>query len=343
MKHHERESFIYMIRSGNTYLKKNIVIKPPTINQLVESYRVFDEAYSQSLSDEIMTEDEMIDWLKENLIWTKFNENRVESLKKDIENYKVEIYHSRQDPKKVKGIRFVIRDVEHNLEKELLIKNSQYQNTCEGIAQTAKISWLISNTTFVDNEPYDFSDVSLNEVVSLWQDSILNDSQCRELSRNEPWKSTWSISKNVRNRLFFNNEDTDLTLNQKNLIVWSQIYDNIYESIECPPKSVIDDDDMLDGWLILQNKKHEKSRAESDAENLLKNPKIKNAKEVLIVANNPEHIKNIQNLNDERGKHIIQQRFDTIEQLGTVSQDQLPDEKLNLHLQKMKMMKENLK
>lgn len=332
-----------MIRSGNTYLKKNIVIKPPRIDQLVESYRVFDEAYDQSLSDEIMTEDEMLSWLKENLIWTKFNENRVETLKKDLENYKVEIYQSRQDPKKIKGIRFLIRDTERSLEKELLIKNSQYQNTCEGIAQTAKISWLISNTTFINNEPYDFSDVSLNEVVSLWQDSILNDSQCRELSRNEPWKSTWSISKNIRNRLFFNSEDTDLTLNQKNLIVWSQIYDNIYESIECPPKSVIDDDDMLDGWLILQNRKHEKSKIESSTEDLIKNPKIKNSKEVLIMAHNKEHIQNIQSLNDPNAKHVINQRFKAVEKRGSLNQEELPDEKLNIHLQKMKMMKENLK
>lgn len=343
MKQHERESFIYMIRSGNTVIKNNIFVKPPRIDQLVESYQIFNETYEQSINDDIMTEDDMLIWMKENLIWTKFNENRVETLKKELENAKVDIYQFRQDPKKTNRIRFIIRDTEKNLEKELSIKNSQYQNTCEGIAQTARISWLISHTTYQDNKPYDFEDLSLNQVVSLWQESIISDYQCRELARNEPWKSIWSISKNIHNKLFYNDSQSDLTLNQKNLVIWSQIYDNIYESIECPAKSVIDDDDMLDGWLILQNRKHEKSRAESSAQDLLKNPKIKNSKEILIVANNPEHIKNIQDLNDEQAKSVINQRFTALEKVGTLSQDQLPDEKLNIHLQKMQMMKENLK
>jgi hypothetical protein len=65
---------------------------------------VYEEAYNEAASDEIMTEDEMLIWLKENLIWTKYNETRLENLKKDLEQSKVNIYESRKDPKKVKSI-----------------------------------------------------------------------------------------------------------------------------------------------------------------------------------------------------------------------------------------------
>lgn len=332
-----------MVRFGKIVLQDNIAIHAPRIEQLVESYSIYNEIYQQSIADEIMTEDEMLAWMKENLLWTKVNEKRVETLTKELEQAKVNIYESRQDPKKVKHARNTIRQTEIDLQKEFTTKNSQYENTCEGIAGTARMSWLISNTTYQNGHLYDFHDMSLSKVVSLWQDAMLSDTQCRELVRNEPWRSMWSISKNSKSRLFFNKEDEDLTPNQKNMLVWSQIYDNIHESIDCPSKSVIEDDDMLDGWLILQNRKHEKSRIESESEDIIKNPKIKNSKEVLIMAHSKEHAQNIHNLNDEKAKEVIKQRFAAVEKHGQLSQQDLPDEKMNIHLQKMQSLKEHLK
>ena len=332
-----------MVRFGKLLFKNNIAIYPPRIDQLVESYQIYEDIYQQSIADDIMTEDEMLSWMKESLIWTKANEARVDTLTKELEQSKVDIYESRQDPKKVKNIRNIIRQKETDLHKEFAIKNSQYEHTCEGIASTARVSWLISNTTYQHGKLYDFQDISLNQIVSLWQESILSDTQCRELVRNDPWRSMWSIAKNGKARLFFNKEDEDLTLNQKSMVVWSQIYDNIYESIDCPSKGVIEDDDMLDGWLIVQNRKHEKSRIESESQDLIKNPKIKNSKEVLIMAHSKEHAKNIHNLNDEKAKEVIKQRFAAVEKHGTLNQEDLPDEKMNIHLHKMQSLKEHLK
>ena len=44
----------------------------------------------------------------------------------------------------------------------------------------------------------------------------------------------------------------------KNIVMWSQLYDNVQESMDAPTKDVIKDDDLLDGWLIVQGKKREK-------------------------------------------------------------------------------------
>lgn len=342
MNHHERESFIFKIRSNKTYINNNIYIKAPKIDQLAESYVKYSEIYDQCLIDGIMTEKDMEIWMKENLIWTKYHENMLDKYKKEVENFKVDIFENRQNPKKCLYIREKLRLKENSLEELLNLKNSEYQNTCEGIAASYRINWLISQTTFCGKYNYDFKKIPLEHIVFFWQQSILIENKIRELARTEPWRSTWAISKNIKTKLFLNKPSQDLTPNQKNLIVWSQIYDNTHESLECPENSVFEDDDMFDGWMILQNRKNEKQRLEQKAQEISKNENIKNAQEVLVVAHDPEHIKNIHDLNNEHAKRVIASRFNTIREKGSVNQQELPDVKEQLHIQQMQLQKDHL-
>lgn len=341
MNHHERESFIFNIRSGKVYILDNIYIAAPTIDQLAESYIKYQESYDQCLLDGIMPEEDMVVWMKENLIWTKYHEINLEKYKKDIENFKVEIFENRQNPKKCKIIRDKLRNKEKLLEELLILKNSEYQNTCEGIASSFRINWLISQTTLCGNNQYNFKKFSVENIVHLWQKSFLSENIIRELARNEPWKSTWTISKNIKIKLFLNKKNQELTNNQKNLIIWSQIYDNARESIECPDNIVFEDDDMFDGWMILQHRKNEKQKLEQKAQEISKNENIKNAQEVLVVANDPEHIKNVYDLNNEYAKQVINKRFNAINQKGQISHQELPDVKEQLHIQQMQLQKDH--
>ena len=58
----------------------------------------------------------------------------------------------------------------------------------------------------------------------------------------------------------FNRPSVELTKDQLSLSSYSTLYDNVYESHECPNEKIIDDDDCLDGWLIQQRRKSEKDR-----------------------------------------------------------------------------------
>jgi hypothetical protein len=344
MKQHEREFFIYTIRSGKVFLPKDIVIHPPTVDIIIQSLQKYNNAFNDASSDGIMKEDELSKWMKEQGLWTSYNENKIEELKKKIESLKIEIYESRFDKKLVSKTRESIRFQEKILTSELSQKNSYYINTCEGFATTEKTSYIIQNTTYQNNKLYDFTDLSLPEVVDLWYDSFLTEGQCRDLARNEPWKSLWIINKNAKFSLFSNCSNGDEpTYNQKNLIIWSQMYDNIHESIDCPTKEVIEDDDMLDGWFIIQNKKTEKEKINKEFEASTKNEKIKNSSEVFIVAKDKDKIKKIQELNSLESKKIIAGRHKMLEQKGTVNTGEFPDEKLNIHLQNMESLRNNAK
>lgn len=332
MNHHERESFIYILRSGKVKLYNNIFIIPPTIDIASESYEKYFEIYNECLNDDIMTEESMNIWMKENGIWTKYNENMVEKLKKDIEDLKVDLYNSRLDKKKCKSIKDRLRHNEAKLFQQNELKNSEYQNTCEGIAHNYRINWLISKTTFQGKKLYNFHKESLQKAIYSWHNAILNESQCRELCRNDPWRSLWSMNKNIKIKLFMNKKNQDLTINQKNIVIWSQIYDNSYESMDSPDSSVYEDDDMFDGWMIVQKRKNEKQKTEQQTEELIKNPKIKNSSEVYVMASDSDHAKSIYDINGDYSKHIIHNRFKSIDKHQSLSQSELPDEKERIQI-----------
>lgn len=343
MNHHERESFIYILRSGKIHISDNIYILPPTIDEIVESYVKYNEIYNQCLVDGIMTEENMITWMKENLVWTKYNETLVEKLQKELEELKIDIFQSRKSISKCNSIRQNIRYKEELLQEQMVLKNSEYSNTCEGIASSARLNWLISQTTYASNLKYNFKTIPLETVVYIWQQSILPESKYRELARTDPWRSLWTINKNIKIKLFLNKKNQDLTINQKNLIIWSQIYDNTYESIDCPENSVFNDDDMFDGWMILQNKKNEKNKLDQYIEEATSNTKIKNSKEVFIMAHDKQHASHIHDLNNESAKHVINNRFKTLSEKGTVLEQDFQDVRQELYFNQMKSQSNNIR
>lgn len=333
MKQHEREFFIAQIRCGKIFVQhdnKRIEIHPLTLDQALQSCEVYNSAYKQAYVDGIMNEDEMNQWMIEHELWTEQDDQKTEGLKKDLERLKVEIYNSRNDHKLKNTIRMYLRAGESQLSKHLARKNSYYQNTAEGYAASEKASWIIKNTTFYDNKLYDFSDLSLSYVMDEWQSSFLNDSQCRELARNEPWKSLWIIKDNAGVKLFENQLGFELTYNQKNIVIWSQMYDNIQESMDCPSKDVIEDDDMLDGWFIIQAKKRDQERAEKELETSMQNSKIKNASEVFLMAPDKKDASRVDSMNSVQSMNIRKQRSALISRKGKVEQNEFLDEKLKL-------------
>jgi hypothetical protein len=348
MKHHEREFFISMIRCGKVYIDHNdltLIVKPLTIDQSFESSLVYDRAYKQAMIDGIMCEDEINDWMKDNGLWTDKEEEKVEGLKQDLEKLKIEIFNNKDDIKLRERIRLYIRTGEKQLSNQLKEKNTFYQNTREAYALSEKISWIIKNTTHLNNKLYDFKSVSLSYVIDEWQSSILSESIIRELAREEPWKSLWSIKGNSGTKLFGLNDNEEITPNQKHIVIWSQIYDNIQESLDCPMEDVIKDDDLLDGWFLTQSKKREKERLEREFDNKHKNDKIKNSEEVYVIAKpgDTNSISRVGSLNDQFAKSIKKQRFDVIKQKGEAKQHDFLDEKQKMQMQITNSMRNNIK
>jgi muconolactone delta-isomerase len=236
-----------------------------------------------------------------------------------------------------------LRAGESQFGTHLAKKHVYHQNSAEGYATTERVAWSIKNSTFLNNELYDFSDHTLAYVVEEWQAAFLHDSQTRELARNEPWKSLWVIKDNTNIKLFNNSSNSELTYNQKNLIVWSQMYDNIQESLDCPSKDVIDDDDMLDGWFITQAKKREQEKSEQELNESTKNSKIKNASEVFVMANSKNDAERINSVNTTHSQVIKKQRGIMLKQKGTVNDHDFTDQRQKIQMEQTNMFRGNIK
>ena len=100
-----------------------------------------------------------------------------------------------------------------------------------------------------------------------------------------------------------------------------------------------EDDDMLDGWMILQQRKQEKDKLARETDEVTNNPKIKNSSELFVIANNQEHANNIYKLNDEFAKQVITQRTQALQTKGALLEQELPDVQQRLQIQKAQALK----
>ena len=347
MKQHEREYFVSQIRAGIAYVVEDEItlkILNPTIEQQLESSLIFDRSYSAAYRDEVMSQDDMLEWMVEQGLWSQKKDDRIEGLKKDLERCQIEIYNARNNKQKAEHIRIYIRAGEHQIVDMMSKKMDNYNKTLEGIASLEQSAWLIENCTFRDGKPYDFADLSVPYVLSSYGEATLSAKDIRELARNEPWKSLWMTRNDTGCDLFLDVKHRIINDNQKTLIVWSQMYDNIQESMDCPSNDVISDDDMLDGWFIVQSKKRDQERIESEFENSTKSDKIRSSDEVFVMAGSQADAGRIESMNDIGGKMTIKQREATMKrkQGKSVTQNEFTDEKIKLQNQRNQQYKSKL-
>ena len=329
MKHHEREFFIATIRTGNIKVL-NLVIKPLNIDQSVEAAKVYGDSFDTSLYEGVMTEDQMIKWMIQQGLWHRADDNELDKIDRAIEDAKVEMFKNYTDKDKVKTLRIVLGALIKKKIEKISYKNSYFSNTCEGIAALQKTSWIIKNSTYLEDKLYDFEEHDITSVINLWQQTNMSDSQIRELARNEPWRSLWSMRESAGIKLFINKDFQELTNNQKNLIVWSQLYDNIRESMDVPPDEVIEDDDMLDGWFIEQGRKRKREVKKKHLEDSLTNKDITNKDEVYVMSKKDDSsgIQDIYDMNEATSRWVINERDKQIQSEGKVAHHKLTDQKI---------------
>lgn len=332
MKHHEREYFVSRIRSGVYFIPFNestLKILTPTLEDEYYINLAYSQAYDEALAQDIMTEDEMLDWMIDKNLWTEEDEQKQEQLEKNLETLRIKIYENRFQTEKREKIRQYLRATEEGLQKLAQKKAAYYQNTCEGNAWLKKCHASIRRCTFLNGEPCDFSDISIQDVWYVYNKEFLQESDVRELSRNEPWRTLWNIRKDCNLNLF-DNKGRELSIDQKNIIMWSKMYDNIQESMDCPTDDVIEDDDLLDGWFVIQKNKREKERAQSEVDSIVSNNKIANSQEIFVFAQTPQDAARVEKANTFHSSMIKKERMSVVQEKGEAKDMDFRDQQLKV-------------
>jgi hypothetical protein len=343
MELYEREYFISRIRCGYYRITKGGVtlkVMPPHLEDVFLSQEHYEKTYNDAIAEGVMTEEETLDWMISNNLWSQEKEQKITAIEKEIENIQVKTYSYRAQPRLVVEGKKLLRQAEKALKDIKKEKQLYFSNTCEGIASHEKMLFVFERSCYLDSAPFEFSNGDAQNWFYMWAMQVLSEQQIRELSRNDPWRSVWSI-KDTTN-LFIKYDNRDLSPDQKNLITWSKMFDSIQESPDCPPDDILDDDDLLNGWLVIQRRESEKRKKNQENDQLV-SEKIAGAQEILLMARNQEEANFITGLNDGNAKRIHNQRINTVKQKGKATDLDFQDRRLELQMEANQQFKNKLR
>ena len=313
---YQRDVFLYRIISGKLKYKE-LEIHSPTIDILLEGSEVYKKFFERAANEGIMNERDTDNLLYEQGKWDIEKEKLLLDLPRQIEHWKEEIYRAYFNTDKKKTIRKYLKTAKDEFNNLTNIKHSYDHMSCAGVANYAKLQYIIENSVFKNNEKYKWTKYTPYQLMSYQQDNLIKEEQLRELSHNHPWHMIWQVGKKTGN--IFGKPVIDLSFDQQRLVMWSLLYDNVGEQTDSPPQDIIDDDDALDGWLSIKRKERGEQSFKSD------NEKIDNAQEVYIPVSNQEDAEKVDRLNSQFAKSLKKQRFSAIDRHGELREQDLPD------------------
>jgi hypothetical protein len=339
MNDYDCEILLYRILSGKTYFTYNdqeYHLVSPSKDIKYKALRLYNS---------VVNEEKYQDWIREeNLtkimialgVWDVKTDDVMIGLEKALDELKLELYKAFLFPSQQPRIRKNIEQVRKNINKIYIIKQEFLSHTLEGYANSLKNEYIICQTLYKDtnlvfDQTPDNNSSSYSQFNSLIREIdnlIITTDKYKLLSRSNMWKSYWNANKYGN---LFSGSISDSTEEQRALINISRMYDNIYEHPECPDDKVIEDDDMLDGWMIFQKKKREKDKKQEQFFGA--NNKMKNASEIFMMAKGREEAEEILDLNSDENKVLIKNKMNYINQKGYVEEKDLPDVQVALRQQ----------
>jgi hypothetical protein len=294
----------------------------------------------------MQNEDEILKEMIKIGVWSEAEQKELDKLPKDIEGLKVDLYNAFFQFKRRDNIRKALSNLKFK-ESELIQKREKLRyTTCEGYALSCKNKYLICVCAKrIDNSSFflDYDQVSSSELdllVQQFYEQRIDDDTIRELSKGEPWKSMWAAGKHEGS--IFGQPSSLLTQEQKMIVIWSRIYDSVYENSDCPPEEVVDDNDCLDGWMIFQAKKRENDRKSEHG--YKPGDKFNKADEVFIMVENEDDISRVESMNSPTAIFRKQQRKAALVAAGgKIAEEFMPDSQQTMRQQLMQMQRERNK
>lgn len=255
----------------------------------------------------------------------------------------------------LKSVDNAIAVTKSEIDKLYKLKCTFVDQTIEYQATLLKNFWLLVkllrdvDNNLIWNTYEDFENDSnygdtIGLVNILFYRGILTAKEVRAIAKSEPWRTMWRVSLKGGSTIFKNGFLTNM---QFFLSHWSLMYDYGRESMDSPPNSVFEDDDLFDEWLESQS-----SKLDNDAENkhsksnfnVTNNAKIANAQEIFVPVDSAQDAQKVYNeLNSNTSRTIIRKRMDFLEKHGRVKESEMPDTKQDLMLQRQQMFSQAVK
>lgn len=315
----------------------------PDISVKYESDLFAEEEYENNKFNSWITDEEIIYILIDLGMWSIDGDKRLKVMETQIEDIKVDLYKNFLNPTKIKSLKKTLDNYKKNYNKSYEIRYSFDHITASGYCSLLKSQYILVNSIYsmnnikIFNTLDDVDHTTLNNIANIISKNNIDISVFRSLARSDVWKNYWSANKEN----LFDKSTINWTDEQRTLVIITKMYDSAYEHPECPPDSVFEDDDVFDGWMILQKRENEKNKNKNRTDKML-DKKLNKAQEVYLTANSKEEAQNIYNLNDPQSLGILKERNQTILKSNKdLSEAQLPDVQRNLVVESNKRFMES--
>lgn len=328
------EELYIRIISGTTpveYRGSLFFVKDPTVKEKQLGQLHYQKCLDRFIKDRIWTKEEISFILAERDLWNPNKEEQLSLLRDEKRNLQDKLPALEFKSVEKARIKRQIEKIESQMTRMIKSKNALFNHSAEHLANIEKYKFFIFLCTFNENEErvwptwISFQTAQDDLVSFLMKECFLNEDinekKIRKLARSEPWRSTWLASNKSGNLFSFSmTEMTDL---QRSLVGWSMIYDNAYESPDCPGDEVIDDDILFDAWLEEQSRKRKRESQKNSFDKMKHGSGMSG--EVGIMVDSVEDAKRVYNLNDSGQLRKIENRDKRISDKGSVKEQVLPD------------------
>lgn len=338
----------YQIISGLKFVTidgKRYKIAPPSMENRLLAEHVYQETLHSLRFDNLITKEKARLLLQRLSLWLPDHDEDLKKLEKHLEDKKVSLYNALYNSERQGRIRRTIERAKKSINNALIKKHALDYMTLDYHALITKRKFLIAmclkdpkGNAVYDHETFWESDSTiLEKIIEVVERDTLGVEDFREIARNDPWRTLWNVGKES----CMGNSPSEWTDDQRTLVTFAKMYDNAYQSMECPPDDVFEDDDMFDGWLIQQRRTREKEQKQKQVDSLKNVPE--GAQEVFLFAPTREDANKIYEMNDEESRIKIRQRTAAIDQAGSIEAKDLPDTRLELRQQQIEEYKAKMK
>jgi hypothetical protein len=338
------DALIARVVAGRTPLRLSgeaFFTRHPSRLERVFAEDIYADALARARDEGLYSPDDLLTFLADRQVFTAADEDTLLGISKDIDTLKVGLFEQAFRSDERKRIRKTLASAKAK-QGELLARRHSYDHLgCEGFASSVKLRYLVGvslrdrkgRRVWRDEAFWEAPCGRLDLAVEAYLRARPDDGSLRSLSRSPAWATIWACCRGADP---FGKAPVDYTEEQRSLVNWSRLYDDVRDHPEAPHPDVVADDDALDGWLIVQKRKREAEVGQKGA-NAITNEKIRNSAEVFVMTGDaPEDIARVEAMNDPAAKRVKAQRMAHLAKKGEVHEADMPDSR-----QKILMMMNN--
>jgi hypothetical protein len=289
----QRRLLVSRIISGNLRYQNRLIFVPALD---YEAECIYGDTLNDAIFQGCLTNSELVS--------TPISfDTEIKSILEKISDQKLKLYHARNSPPEQKKVKKALADFRDKIDLLNTLQFKNFNYSAEFVAEFAKLSFMV--------EKYNGPGVNMPGFFLHYNENAIDEETIRDVAQCEEWKEIHA------SKLY----DFKGTREQIALINWTDRYDNILQHPEKPEDAVIEDHDMLDGWMIYLSRKAKRS-----------DRKIKDGQEIYIPVP-PDQVSEVQEMNSPEAKIIIARRNKALQQKGQLKETELPDVKQQIRME----------